>query len=53
MSIITQYPNWDAPDACLVRMSELNAGSCILTLDSDFQIYRKNNNQVIDLITIL
>ena len=40
-------------DACLVRMSELNAGSCILTLDSDFQIYRKNNNQVIDVITIV
>lgn len=40
-------------DACLVRMSELISGSCILTLDSDFQIYRKNNNQLIDLITIV
>jgi predicted nucleic acid-binding protein len=40
-------------DACLVRMSELILGSCILTLDSDFQIYRKNNDQVIDLITIV
>ena len=36
----------------LVRMSELIAGSFILTLDSDFHIYRKNNNQIIDLITI-
>jgi len=37
----------------LARMSELIAGSCILTLDSGFQIYRKNNNQIIDLITIV
>lgn len=34
-------------DACLVRMSELNPKAMILTLDSDFQIYRKNRNQVI------
>lgn len=37
-------------DACLVRMSELIAGSCVLTLDSDFLVYRKNKNQIIDLI---
>ena len=37
----------------LARMSELIAGSRILTLDSGFQIYRKNNNQIIDLITIV
>ena len=37
-------------DACLVRMSELIAGSVILTLDSDFRIYRKNRNEAIDLI---
>ena len=37
-------------DACLVRMSELFDGSCILTLDSDFQIYRKHRNQVIPVI---
>lgn len=37
-------------DACLVRMSELISGSCILTLDSDFLVYRKNKNQIIDLI---
>ncbi|MGK7925390.1 MAG: type II toxin-antitoxin system VapC family toxin [Spirulina sp.] len=28
-------------DACLVRMAELNPASEILTLDSDFLIYRK------------
>lgn len=37
-------------DACLVRMSELIAGSCVLTLDSDFLVYRQNKNQIIDLI---
>ena len=37
-------------DACLVRMSELIKGSSVLTLDSDFRIYRKHKNQIIDLI---
>lgn len=36
-------------DACLVRMSELYAESLLLTLDSDFMIYRKNQNQTISL----
>jgi predicted nucleic acid-binding protein len=38
-------------DACLVRMSELIEGSEVLTNDSDFRIYRKNKNDLIDLIT--
>ena len=37
-------------DACLVRMSELIVGSSVLTLDSDFYIYRKNRKEMIDLI---
>lgn len=37
-------------DACLVRMSEMIPNSTIFTLDSDFEIYRKNQNQVIDVI---
>lgn len=37
-------------DACLVRMSELISGSCVLTLDSDFLVYRKNKTQQINLI---
>jgi len=37
-------------DACLVRMAELQDSSSVFTLDSDFQIYRKNRHQVIDLI---
>ncbi|KPQ35331.1 MAG: toxin-antitoxin system COG2402 family toxin component [Phormidium sp. OSCR] len=34
-------------DACLVRMAELYPNSQILTLDSDFYIYRKHRNQQI------
>ena len=37
-------------DACLVRMAELNPASEILTLDSDFLIYRKFRNRPISLI---
>ncbi len=38
-------------DACLVRMAELHADDVVLTLDSDFRIYRKNGRQVIPAIT--
>lgn len=37
----------DFADACLVRMAELFPNSPVLTLDSDFQIYRKNKNQIV------
>ena len=37
-------------DACLVRMTELSPESALLTLDSDFLIYRKNRNQTIPVI---
>jgi len=37
-------------DACLVRMAEQHPQSHILTLDSDFQIYRKFKNQPIPVI---
>ena len=37
-------------DACLVRMSESIAGSTVLTLDTDFRIYRKNRTEAIDVI---
>ena len=37
-------------DACLVRMSELAPTSKVLTLDSDFRIYRRNGRQVIPTI---
>lgn len=38
-------------DACLVRMAELHAHGVVLTLDSDFSIYRKNRRQVIPTVT--
>lgn len=40
----------DFADACLVRMLELFPNSPVLTIDSDFQIYRTNGNQMISTI---
>lgn len=37
-------------DACLVRMSELDAQTTIITLDGDFRVYRRNRRQVIPTI---
>jgi predicted nucleic acid-binding protein len=34
-------------DACLVRMAELYTASTVLTLDSDFRVYRKSGRTVI------
>ncbi len=34
-------------DACLIRMSEQFPRSMVLTLDSDFSIYRRHGRQVI------
>ncbi len=38
-------------DACLVRLAELYPQSPVLTLDSDFSIYRKNGRQVIEVLS--
>ncbi len=37
-------------DACLVRLAEIEAGSAVLTLDSDFHVYRMHGRQVIPVI---
>lgn len=37
-------------DACLVRMVELRPNSTVLTLDTDFMVYRINRNQPIPAI---
>ncbi len=37
-------------DACLVRLAELYPQSVVMTLDSDFAIYRKNGRQVVHMI---
>ena len=34
-------------DACLVRMAEQHTQSAVLTLDSDFTVYRKHGRQVV------
>ncbi len=38
-------------DACLVRMSELDSQAAIMTLDTDFRIYRRHGRQTIPLLT--
>lgn len=40
----------DLADACLVRMAEQHEDSRVLTLDSDFHIYRKHDRETIDVI---
>lgn len=37
-------------DSCLVRMSEIYPDSRVLTLDSDFRVYRRNGRQMIPII---
>ena len=50
--LMAKYSNipMSLADACLVRMAELHPDSAVLTLDSDFNIYRKNGRQVIPTI---
>jgi uncharacterized protein len=38
-------------DACLVRMTELHRKSTVLTVDSDFHVYRRSGRHVIPTIT--
>ena len=37
-------------DACLIKMSELHPESRVFTLDSDFNLYRKNRRRIIPTI---
>jgi predicted nucleic acid-binding protein len=37
-------------DACLVRMSELDQSSQVFTLDTDFNLYRKDDRRIIPTI---
>jgi predicted nucleic acid-binding protein len=37
-------------DACLVRMAEVHESSKVMTLDSDFVVYRKSRRKVIPLL---
>jgi predicted nucleic acid-binding protein len=51
--LFERYDNVPASlaDACLVRLSELHDPCRILTLDSDFSIYRRHGRRVIPLLT--
>ena len=50
--LITSYENvpMSFADACLVQLSELYPDAPILTLDSDFLIYRRNKKERLPLI---
>jgi predicted nucleic acid-binding protein len=37
-------------DACLVRMTELDDGGSVLTLDRDFLVYRRHGRQAVPVI---
>ena len=51
-ALYQRYDNIPASlaDACLVRMSELYEPCHVLTLDSDFHIYRRHGRKVIPVI---
>ncbi len=50
--LLTRYQSvpMSLADACLVQMAEQYSESVLLTLDSDFRIYRKNRSQMIPVI---
>lgn len=41
----------DLADLCLVRMSELYPRHTVVTVDSDFRVYRRNKREAIPLLT--
>lgn len=50
--LFERYDNVPASlaDACLIRLSELHEPCAVLTLDHDFQIYRRHGRKVIPVI---
>jgi predicted nucleic acid-binding protein len=50
--LVARYANvpMSLADACLVRMTEIHSRSRVLTIDSDFLIYRRHGRQTIPLI---
>jgi predicted nucleic acid-binding protein len=51
--LFERYDNVPASlaDACLIRMSELYEPCMVMTLDSDFQIYRRHGRKVIPVLS--
>jgi predicted nucleic acid-binding protein len=52
-ALFERYDNVPASlaDACLVRMSELHEPCRVMTLDSDFLIYRRHGRKIIPVLT--
>ena len=52
-TLFSRYENVPASlaDACLIRMSELYDPCRVLTLDSDFHVYRRHGRKTIPLLT--
>jgi predicted nucleic acid-binding protein len=52
-ALFERYDNIPASlaDACLVRMSELYEPCRVLTLDSDFHVYRRHGRKIIPLLS--
>jgi predicted nucleic acid-binding protein len=52
-ALLERYDNVPASlaDTCLIRMSELHEPGLMLTLDSDFQVYRGQGRKTIQLLT--
>ncbi|MGI9176038.1 MAG: type II toxin-antitoxin system VapC family toxin [Rhodothermales bacterium] len=52
-ALVARYANvpMDLADACLVRLSERNPQSRVLTLDSDFYIYRTEAGAALDVLS--
>lgn len=52
-ALFQRYDNVPASlaDACLIRLSELHEPCRVMTLDSDFHIYRRHGRKAIPLLT--
>lgn len=50
-TLMSRYRQMDLADASIVVMTELHARSQVLTVDrADFNVYRRNDRQVIDFV---
>ena len=49
LALMTKYGSvpMGLADACLVRMTETIADSVVLTIDTDFRIYRRHSRQIV------
>jgi predicted nucleic acid-binding protein len=52
-ALMKRYRNVPASyaDACLIRLSERHPEATVFTIDSDFSVYRRNDRQVIPLLS--